>query len=344
MIAIQNEVPMFDGFANVWTPVALAEELTGDKPLGVTVAGTPLVLFRGPRGEPTAMLDRCPHRGVALSLGRVEGGRIECPFHGWKLDAGGHVCHVPWNPDAKLDTLRGVTVPVREVGGQIWVYTAPVEAAPTEPEVHEAVLRDGVRVSGFEVVWQTHWTRAMENMLDWPHLPFIHRKTIGKGMVGKAGARMDVRLEERPWGAHTYVEIDGERSPGALDLRWPNQMNLHIPVRGKLLMMMVACVPIDDRRTRMLLTMARGFLTSPLFDWLFHRMNARIAEEDRAVVESSFPVEVPPARDELSVRTDAPTLLFRKRYLAELKGSTSGAPDPSAGKRGLPQVRSLALT
>jgi phenylpropionate dioxygenase-like ring-hydroxylating dioxygenase large terminal subunit len=330
---------MFEGFANVWTPVATGSELRADKPFATQVAGTPLVLFRDAAGKPVALVDRCPHRGVALSLGKVKGGCLECPFHGWQLDGAGQVRHVPWNPDAKLATLRGVTVPARELGGQIWIYTAPVAEPPSEPEVHEKLLRPGVRVSGLQIEWKTHWTRAMENMLDWPHLPFIHRKTIGKAMVSRAGdARMDVVWEEQPWGAHTHIQIDGQAEGTTLDFRWPNQMNLHIPIPNKMMTMVVACVPIDAGRTRMLLTMARDFLTSPLFDWMFHRANLRIAAEDQAIVESSFPAEVPPASEERSVRTDGPTLIFRKRYFAELRGSSSGVAEEPADRRALPVV------
>ena len=163
----------------------------------------------------------------------------------------------------------------------------------------------------------------MENMLDWPHLPFVHRKTIGKNLVERAGQRMDIEMDERPWGLHTRIKIDGKDEPGSLDFRWPNQMNLHIPAPGKLLMMMVACVPIDATRTRMMMTMARDFMTSPFLDAIFNRTNRKIAMEDLAIIESSVPAEIPPAGEERSVRTDAPTLFFRKRYLTELKGSAA---------------------
>lgn len=326
---------MFEGFANVWTPVALADELRPAAPFAVKVAGTKVVLFRDASGKVAALIDRCPHRGVALSLGKVQDGRIECPFHGWQLDGGGHVCHVPWNPDAKLKALRGVSVPVREIAGQIWIYTSAGEPSPPEPEVHETLLRPGIRISGGRIGWNTHWTRAMENMLDWPHLPFVHRATIGKSMIDRTGARMDIAWEERPWGAHTHIQIDGKPEPGSLDFRWPNQMNLHLPIPNKTMMMMVACVPVDESRTTMLLLMARDFMTSRVFDWFFHRANLRIAAEDRAIVESSFPAEIPPAGDERSVRTDAPTLMFRKRYYAELRKS----PDRSSNAASLPVLQ-----
>lgn len=317
---------MFEGFARVWTPVAMARELRRDRPLAVQLAGTRLVLFRGRDGAPTALVDRCPHRGVALSLGRVQDGCLTCPFHGWRFDEKGVVCHVPWNPDAKTAQLHGVRVASREIGGLLWVYTAPECEPDTEPSLDEALLRPGVRVSGGAIDWDTHWTRAMENMLDWPHLPFVHGATIGRGMLSRPDARMDIRCEERPWGLHTSIAIDGEERPGSLDLRWPNRMNLFVGGSRRTLVMQVACVPIDAQRTRMILTTGRDFLRARLLDPLFHRLNLRIAGEDKAIVESSAPAEVPPAGDERSVRTDAPTLWFRKRYYKELR-----APGPATG-------------
>lgn len=43
---------MFEGFANVWTPVTLARRLKADKPLPVVLAGEKLVFFRGRDGVP----------------------------------------------------------------------------------------------------------------------------------------------------------------------------------------------------------------------------------------------------------------------------------------------------
>jgi phenylpropionate dioxygenase-like ring-hydroxylating dioxygenase large terminal subunit len=310
--------PRFVDFANVWTPVAMATALSGDRPLAVQVASVRLVLFRGPEGKPAALVDRCVHRGVALSLGRIESHCLECPFHGWRYDTQGRVVHVPWNPDAKLPTLRARVVPARELAGQIWIHTSFDADPPDEPQVHEWVASPGVRVAGISVDWNVHWTRAMENMLDWPHLPFVHTNTIGRGLVGKSGGRMDVEIEDQPWGFRTRTRIDGEPRPGMLDFRWPNQMNLHISLPKRRLLLMAACVPIDADRTRMLLVAARDFLRWPLLDRFFNRTNLRIANQDKRILESSQPPRVPDQRDEKSVRTDGPVLRFRKLYFERL--------------------------
>ena len=85
----------------------------------------------------------------------------------------------------------------------------------------------------------------------------------------------------------------------------------------------VGCVPVDDTHVRMLIIGARSFATLSWLNPVFNHSNAKIAEQDRAVVESSFPVQVPRPGDEVSVRTDKATLQFRKYYFAELHGSTS---------------------
>ena len=55
-----------------WHPVAYSHDLT-DGPAHADLLGEPLVLWRGPAGEPRAMSDLCVHRGTALSLSRVSG-------------------------------------------------------------------------------------------------------------------------------------------------------------------------------------------------------------------------------------------------------------------------------
>ena len=58
---------MFEGFANVWTPVTLASRRK-DAALPSSWRGKAGV-FRGRDGKVEALVDRCPHRGVRLSLG-----------------------------------------------------------------------------------------------------------------------------------------------------------------------------------------------------------------------------------------------------------------------------------
>ena len=312
---------MFADFADLWVIVGLARDLRAGKLHPRLVAGERLVLFRDAEGKPAALLDRCPHRGVALSLGRLEGGIVECPFHGWKFDGTGANCLVPWNPDAKRDQLGATALPVREAGGLIWLYTGFDPA--DEPMPSESLLQPGVVLSAQSALWDIHWTRAMENMLDSPHLPFVHKATIGRFVANYQHGRMDTEWFEQPYGARIENRIEGKDKPSRLDYRFPNAMELFLDVPGKLLHLMAVCLPEGEGQTRLTIITLRDFARSRLFDPFFARTNRKIALEDQAILESSLPSEVPPAGQEKSVRTDRPTLAFRKLYFERIKGSSA---------------------
>ena len=162
----------------------------------------------------------------------------------------------------------------------------------------------------------------MENMLDWPHLPFVHTKSIGAGMAKSIGdrSRMDIDVDVTDFGARSRIQIDGVAQDGTLDFYKPNAMVLTIlESERRTMVQQVSMVPIDDTRTNMVVVTSRSFLKLRAFDPVFHYVNSRVALEDKAIVESSFPVAVPDAADELSVRTDRLPLLFRKYYRATLR-------------------------
>ena len=312
---------MFEGFAHVWTPAVLASQLR-DRPLQVQVAGTKIALFRDRHGGVGALVDRCPHRGVALSLGKVtSAGCVACPFHGWEFDAAGVNVHVPFNPDAKREHLGATAIPVREIGGLVWVYTAPGRTAPTEPAPPEGMVRDDLRRTFTQDDWTTHWTRAMENMLDSPHVPFVHRATIGRDQARrmKRDTRMAMRWAPTPFGGTIGMTFDERPEVELLEFHRPNIMVLKIPIPGRVFRMHAVCVPTGARGTRMIIVGARDFAKSSLLDPFFNRSNRRILAEDQAVLESSDPAEVPAPADERSVPSDRPTLAFRKYYFDELR-------------------------
>ena len=312
---------MFEGFANVWTIVGLARDLPAGKLQPLLIAGERVVIFRDGTGKPAALIDRCPHRGVALSLGKVRDGIVECPFHGWRFESSGANCHVPWEPDAKRGPLGATAVPIRERAGLLWLYTGADPAG--EPEPSESLLQPGITLCSQDVVWAAHWTRAMENMLDVPHLPFVHKRTIGRGVDTRISRTMDVSWTETALGGKATARIEGRDKPIVLNFLFPNAMELVLDMPGRVFRVMAVCLPEGPKATRMIFLTIRNFARLRLFDPLFHYSNRRISIEDQAVVESSDPVAVPEAGKERSVRTDAPTLAFRKLYFERLKDSAA---------------------
>ena len=80
---------------NAWYVAAWSHELEAGKPIPVSILDEPIVLFRSDSGRLVALEDRCVHRLAPLSLGRCEGDRLRCMYHGLLYDPDGAVAEIP---------------------------------------------------------------------------------------------------------------------------------------------------------------------------------------------------------------------------------------------------------
>jgi phenylpropionate dioxygenase-like ring-hydroxylating dioxygenase large terminal subunit len=158
-----------------WYVACLSTDLGRRRPVDRTVLGVPMALFRGGDGRVAAVIDRCPHRNVPLSLGTVEAGLLQCSYHGWRFDSEGACRAVPGlleEPDRRA--RRVDTFPTAEHDGFVWVFpTRDVEPSTSPfrfPWVDEAGY-ETVRRS-LSVTASLH--TALENTLDVPHTAFLH--------------------------------------------------------------------------------------------------------------------------------------------------------------------------
>ncbi len=109
--------------AQRWYAVARAAEVAAPHLLPVQLCGVELVLWRDAGGQINAWEDRCPHRGVRLSIGLHRGQTLQCQYHGWRFASGSGACRfIPSQPDQPAPAaIRARPYPVREQGGFVWV-------------------------------------------------------------------------------------------------------------------------------------------------------------------------------------------------------------------------------
>jgi len=195
-----------------WYVACESAELGRGKNLAVTILGIPLVLFRARDGAVGALLDRCPHRNVPLSAGRVADNCLQCPYHGWEFATDGRCTRVPGLlADESLRGRNAVSYPVAESQGFIWVYPsldAPPQTRPFElplvGDPHYTHARRQARAKG-----TLHAT--IENALDVPHTSFLHR-----GLFRGSGRRNTITAVVRRWSDHCEAEYVGEPRPQGL--------------------------------------------------------------------------------------------------------------------------------
>ena len=103
--------------------------------LAKVMLGEPILIGRDAAGMPFALRDLCPHRGMPLTAGRFDGSEVECCYHGWRFDTGGHCTAIPALVPGQAftpDRIRVRSYPVRRGARNLWVFFGDDPAAAPE--------------------------------------------------------------------------------------------------------------------------------------------------------------------------------------------------------------------
>ncbi len=316
---------------NQWYVILESSEVRHGKPIGFTRFGEQLVAWRNSRGTISVMRDLCPHRGVALSVGDVQGDCIICPFHGFQYDTSGRCTLIPANGRTAEPpkAMQVITYPAQEAHGFIYVwYGAPQSEYPPLPFFE--VIDDSCSYRTLRDHWATHYSRAIENQLDAVHVPFIHRTTIGRGNKTLVNGPLS-RLVSCPGDSDridiwVYNEVDIGQTPKrasempeparhpSLQFRFPNLWHNWI---SDDMHIVVAFVPIDAANTLMYLRSHQRIVTAPLlrqaFDFLGAVANLVVERQDKRVVITQEPKRADLDIGEKLIPGDGPIIQYRRR-------------------------------
>jgi len=328
---------------NKWYVVLDSKEVK-KKPLGVKRLGEKMVFWRDSQGQVVCQIDKCCHRGAQLSIGKVVGDCIQCPFHGFLFDQKGQCTLVPANgKTAKIPkSFKVKTYPIQEKHGWIWLYWGEATEGQKLPELpFFDDIDDDFRYSTLQSEWPVHYTRAVENQLDMMHLAFTHKRTIGFGnrcvidgppvewidedtIRCYASARKENGVPAKK--AREIGEIDIEDMDVHIEFRFPNiwQNYIHEKMR-----VFAAFVPVDENTSITYVRNYQKFVTLPilghLVDGINYLLSQVIIREDKAHVITQQPNYSEYGMDELLIAGDRPIVEFRRRrheLLQEQKEAT----------------------
>jgi renierapurpurin 18,18'-hydroxylase len=185
---------------DTWCPLLKSAEVKKGSIQCVEFLGKKLALYRGTDGAVAALIDRCPHRGVELSLGQVCGRAIQCAYHGWKVEASGRVVSAP--RVGALDAGPRVEgYALRERFGVIWIFSGAREDAESIPlpDLAPYGTNGGVDILVRKDI-SAHWSFVLDNALDLYHqhlhrdIPIFFRIESLEGFASD-GARFDVHYK-----------------------------------------------------------------------------------------------------------------------------------------------------
>jgi phenylpropionate dioxygenase-like ring-hydroxylating dioxygenase large terminal subunit len=319
---------------NQWYVILSSDEVKRNKLTGVKRLGMNLVVWRDSTGNVSAAIDKCPHRGIALSKGKVHHDHLQCPFHGFEYDGTGRCRLIPANGKSATvpDHIRAATYPVAEQNGFIYVwYTAEPQKfdAPGWANLPEVPwfsdLGSDLVWKGFTDHWKAHYSRAIENQLDVVHVPFIHHTTIGRG-IGPVVNGPYAEITDHSISFWPSNEQDTGQTPVPparmtkpdkstyITFIFPNLWQNHIMDSMRII---VAFVPVDDDHTIFYLRTYQKMIKLPLLRdiyFIFTKLfNKIVLHQDRRVVETHQPQPTQLKMDENLIPGDYPVILYRKK-------------------------------
>jgi nitrite reductase/ring-hydroxylating ferredoxin subunit len=248
-----------------WQPVALADEMQGERPVkAVRVFGEDLVLYRSHIGY-GLMQRHCPHRGADLAYGRLEPDGLRCSFHGWKFDVAGRCVETPAEPAGSrlCEHIKTVSYPVVEKSGILFGYLGN-DAPPAFPAFDCFVAPDAYTFA-FKGYWDCNWLQALEVGIDPAHASWLHKYFEDEDTAGSYGKqfrgtpsdsplpiskvlreydRPDIRVERTDYGmrlqtlrriseAQTHIRVTNILFPQAFVIPMNAEMTItqfHVPV------------------------------------------------------------------------------------------------------------------
>jgi phenylpropionate dioxygenase-like ring-hydroxylating dioxygenase large terminal subunit len=177
--------------SNQWYAAAWLGEI-GEQPLARRILDVPVVLFRDLDGRVSALLDRCPHRLVPLSMGTMTERGLQCGYHGMVFNGAGKCVYIP-GQDMIPPRAEVRSYPVEEKYGLAWIWMG--EADRADPAMLPDIPHHGDE--GWELIdngYQHHpsnYLNIVENLMDPSHTTFVHKQTIGNPAAANKGVKME---------------------------------------------------------------------------------------------------------------------------------------------------------
>ncbi|HWE71609.1 MAG TPA: aromatic ring-hydroxylating dioxygenase subunit alpha [Stellaceae bacterium] len=164
---------------NFWYVAAWDWEVRRQELLARTICNEPIVFWRGEDGKAVALEDRCCHRHMPLSHGKLRGNDVECRYHGLVYDGSGACTHIP-SQKAIPPSARVRSYPLVERYHWLWIWLGdPAQADPGLIEDFHWMDDPAWRARGERLDLKGNYLLIVENLLDLTHLQFVHPTTLG---------------------------------------------------------------------------------------------------------------------------------------------------------------------
>lgn len=257
-----NEQPLF--LKNLWYFAFHGEKVVKGKLIQKEIAGERIAFGRNPEGNPFALKDNCPHRGVPLSEGWFDGTTIQCCYHGWKFNCDGVCQGIPALADESFDVskIKVYQYPCKEINGTIWVYLPQnkLQVQDADSKLPDLLISGDKSFLHVETVMMPcNIDHSVIGLIDPAHVTFVHQSWFWR-------SSKNLKLKEKKFepsnlgfkmvrhkpssNSKGYSVLKGGTST-EIDFQLPGNRFEHIQMGNHEIVSITTLTPINENQTEL---------------------------------------------------------------------------------------------
>ena len=168
---------------NAWYVAGMSAEFETNKLQGMVITKKPIVMWRTGEGKVVAFDDRCVHKRMPLSCGKIlANGTLQCAYHGFAYDGNGKCVEIPSQMDVPIPSRAKLKpLPVIEQEGVVWVWPGDPDkmGKARPPHTPEFVSDAWDNYTCPPIHVPANYLLLIENLLDITHFYPLHDGNIG---------------------------------------------------------------------------------------------------------------------------------------------------------------------
>ena len=178
---------------NAWYAAGFSDEF-GRNLIARTYLGEAVVIYRRQDGQPVGMEDRCAHRRLPLSMGRLIDDQLQCGYHGLVYDCTGACVKIPGQANETIPAgARVRTYPLVDRHYYLWIWMGePALADPSLIPNFNAIGAGPAR-HRIKLHLSCNFQLVVDNLLDLSHLAYVHSTTTGNPALAEDAVVKTVR-------------------------------------------------------------------------------------------------------------------------------------------------------
>lgn len=177
---------------NCWYLAGMSREFKAGELVDRPMLGDPVVIGRDAEGKVFALRNICPHRGIPLSHGWMEGCELRCCYHGWKFDTRNGSCtEIPSMTEEQAKHIGKIRVrnyAVAEQQGNVWIFMPEEgkqpETLPPVPTIPDFAA-DAMPNIDINMQLAVNMDHTVIGLMDPTHVAYVHTSWWWHGKKAK---------------------------------------------------------------------------------------------------------------------------------------------------------------